>query len=283
MRRISTIAAAALATAWSLGCVDVTGPVFDQPDWEWPFTRDTTGFVGVNFEWHGAIAQGDQIEIKGIFGDIRATWTAGNEVVVNATKRGLPDDLADVDIEVLVHAGGVTICAVYPDVPGARRNECAPGADGNMAARDSSDHGVEVEFSIQVPEGVVFAGRTIKGHIDATDLRSDAFVSTVFGNVRVATTRLATAKTVAGWVEASIGLADWGRDLGFQTVNGNITVTIPAGTNAEVHANVVSGNISSDFPLGQPTAGSVHGTIGTGGRTLTLSAVQGDIALRRGS
>jgi hypothetical protein len=43
-----------------------------------------------------------------------------------ATKHGRRSDPAEVEIEVVEHAGGVTICAVYPS-PGSRPNECRQG------------------------------------------------------------------------------------------------------------------------------------------------------------
>jgi hypothetical protein len=286
MKRTPTITATALLTALSVGCVDVTGPVWDNPDWpnvDWPSARDTTGQIRTTFEWSGLIAEGDRIEITGIFGDIRAVQASGNEVAVKATKIGQPDDVADVDIEVVPHAGGITICAVYPDVPGRRANLCQPGDGGNMTVRDSAGTGVEVEFRVEVPQGVVFAGRTVRGHVEATGLASDAFVSTVFGDALVSTTRLATAKTVSGSIIASIGLPDWDRDLEFTTVTGDIVVTVPNGTNADVHARVLNGRITSDFPLTQLSSGDMRGTLGAGGRNLELTTMGGDIELRRGS
>ena len=151
-----------------------------------------------------------------------------------------------------------------------------------MSVRDSANGAVQVEFIVQVPKEVVFVGRTLAGNVEAIGLESDAFLSTLFGDVRVSTTRLATAKTMAGSIVAAIGLTDWGRDLVFQTMTGDITLEVPSTTNAEVEASVTAGNITSDFPLSQTLPGVMHGTIGVGGRKLKLATMQGDIRLKRG-
>src|SRR5688572_15041514 len=79
-----------------------------------------------DFQWRGAVAQGRTIEIKGINGDVRAEPAGGNEVEVVAEKRARRDNPDSVRIEAVPHAGGVTICAVYPSRDGQRPNECAP-------------------------------------------------------------------------------------------------------------------------------------------------------------
>jgi hypothetical protein len=263
-----------------MGCgdVDINGP--DWPDWQPP--NDPAGSVQVESEWRGPIAPGKQIEVKGVYGDIRAVRASGNDVVVTATKIGRPDDVAAVDIEAVPHALGVTICAVYPDVQGHAPNSCEPGAPGNMTVWDGGRGVVRVVFTVQVPDGVVLVGKSLTGDLEATGIRSDAFLSTLFGDVRVSTTRLATATTQSGSIIASIGLPDWGRDLEFSAMSGDVQVTIPAGTNAEVRAAARSGRIRSDFPLSEVLPGDMRGTIGSGGPTLSLTTLAGDIALRRG-
>ena len=83
-----------------------------------------------DFQWRGSVAQGRSIEIKGINGDVRAGPAGGNEVEVVAVKTARRDDPSTVRIEVVPHAGGVTVCAVYPARDGRAANECAPAMEG---------------------------------------------------------------------------------------------------------------------------------------------------------
>ncbi len=281
MKRTVTWGALALAMTWSIGCSDlnISGPVVDWPGWPRP---DDPTAVRVTSEWRGQLAPGQQIEIKGVFGDLTAIRTTDRDVVVVATRIGQPDEVAAVSIEVVHHEFGVTICAVYPDVPGQEPNSCQPGAAGNLSAWDGGQGLATVDFAVAVPDGVTLVGKSVSGGLRATGLRSDAFLSTLQGAIQVSTTRLATARTLSGSITASIGLADWDRDLEFSTMSGNVQVTVPAATNAEVRASARSGRIVSDFPLNPSLPGEMHGTIGTGGPTLRLTTLAGDIALRRG-
>ena len=245
---------------------------------------DDDGPVGpgpgdADFEWSGQIAQGQAIEIKGISGSISAALASGNQVEVFAAKEGHGSDPATVTIEVVEHAGGVTICAVYPDVAGQPPNECAPGLAGNMSNQDND---VEVTFAVAVPPGVDFVGRTVAGNVIGTGLQSDAFAHMVSGNADITTTTIAEASTVSGSIDVTLGEADPPGNLNFATVSGNVTLRIPASTNAEIRATFVTGNVSSDFTLDETSPGVWEGTLGSGGNTLSLSAVTGDVRLRSG-
>lgn len=241
---------------------------------------DSTGPGDLTFEWSGQIAQGDQLEIKGINGDIEVTLAAGSQAEVRAYKRGDRSDPDSVTVEVVEYDGGVTVCAVYPDVPGQPANECLPGDQGHMSVQDND---VEVNFVVLLPAGVVLRGNTINGSVTADDLLSNAFVSTVNGDLRVTTTQLARASTVNGSVTAAVGLVTWDRDLTFSSVNGNVDVEVPAGTNAVVHLTTANGNLSSEFSeVVQVSTGVWQGTLGSGGRELTVASVNGDVQLLRG-
>ena len=114
------------------------------------------------FDWSGAVAAGKAVEIKGINGGIEATGTSGGQVVLHAVKKGKKNDPSEVKIEVVEHADGVTICAVYPST--GEPNECKPGEGGRMKVNGND---VSVRFEVEVPAGVRFVGRTVNGGIEA--------------------------------------------------------------------------------------------------------------------
>ncbi len=250
-------------------CSDSTGPDGDNgPD------------RSERFEWSGQIAPGSTVEVKGIGGDISASPVLGNTVVVAALKRGERDEPSSVKIEVVQHEDGVTICAVYPDVPSQPANRCLPGfLNGHLSSRDND---VEVSFDVLVPVGSDFAGGTIGGDITADGLDGDVFARTLAGDIDISTSGLAVGTTMTGDVTASIGRADWDRDLLFRSMDGNVAVRIPSGTNARVSA-IAWGSISTDFPLRITRQGAFRqmlGVLGSGGRMLTLSTSNGNIVLR---
>jgi hypothetical protein len=235
-----------------------------------------------DFRWHGRLAAGKTVEVKGVNGAIEASLASGDEVEVTATKRGRRSDPGSVRVEVLEHAEGVTVCAVYPDVDG-RRNECRAGSGGHMSTRDND---VEVHFVVKVPRGVGFSPRTVNGDVEATDLEGDVAATTVNGSIEVSTSGRAEAQTVNGSIRARAGRADWAGDAEFKTVNGSITLTLPTDTAADVRAETVNGEIETDFPLtvtGRVSRRHLSGTIGGGGRSLELETVNGSIHLRKSS
>lgn len=232
------------------------------------------------FSWSGRIADGKAIEIKGVNGGIVAGAASGAEVEVTARKTARHSDPDSVKIEVVEHADGVTICAVYPSREG-RENVCAPGRGGRMSVRDND---VKVEFSVRVPAGVRFLGHSVNGGITAKGLKGDVDAHTVNGGVEVETAGHAEAVTVNGSIEAAVGRADWTGSARFKTVNGAITLSLPAGTNADVSAKTVNGGIDTDFPItvqGKIGRRRLEGTIGSGGRELELETVNGSIELRK--
>ena len=235
-----------------------------------------------DFRWHSVLAAGKTLEVRGINGSIQAARASGSEAEVVATKRGRRSDPSDVEIKVVEYADGVTICALYPSRR-VRANECRPGGGGH---NDNDDNDVEVTFEVRVPAGVAFTGTTVNGDVIGRDLQADATLITVNGDVEVETGGVAHATTVNGSIRAKLGRADWQRSLGFTTVNGGITVSLPANTSADVAATTVNGSVESDFPItvrGKINPSSLRGRIGEGGRDLNLTTVNGSIRLQKGS
>jgi len=260
-----------------------------------------------DFRWTGQIARGKSVEIKGINGSIKASYVSGNQVEVLAHKRARRSNTADVFIDVVEHDGNVTICAVYPPSAhstgssgsagsgytsrnyrrGSRPNsndgpnECKPGNEGRM---NTSNNDVNVEFDVRVPEGVVLIAKTVNGGIDASSLKSDIDANTVNGRISLSTTGVASADTVNGSIEASLGSAKWNDALDFHTVNGGITISLPKGLAANLHADTLNGEIDSDFPITVTSmrhrGRRIIGTIGSGGKELHLSTTNGGIRLR---
>lgn len=237
-----------------------------------------------DFQWKGRIAAGKWLEIKGVNGAVRAQGAGGDEAEVVATKTARRSDPASVEIRVVEHADGVTICAVYPTPDDARReNTCEPGEGWHSNNRNND---VTVAFTVRVPAGVKFRGQTVNGELEATGLGADAIVSTVNGSIRVSTRGNAEAHTVNGSIHATMGRADWTDQVDFRTVNGGITLTFPAELHADIQARTVNGDIESDWPVmvqGRFGPKRVSGRIGNGGRTLHLETVNGSITLRKGS
>src|SRR6188508_707123 len=119
------------------------------------------------FRWQGKLAAGKTLEIKGVNGSIRVE-TGGDQVELVAMRRGRRNDPTEVRIVAVEHAGGTTVCAVYPSTDG--RNECAPGDGGRMNVKNND---VNVDFTVKVPKGVKVVARTVNGEVEAAGLTGD--------------------------------------------------------------------------------------------------------------
>ncbi len=235
-----------------------------------------------DFEWQGRLSSSQVVRIRGVNGPVRAMLASGSQVEVRAVKReGRRGNPADVRIEVVEHDGGVTICALYPSENEDRPNECRADGRGRNNVRNND---TKVEFTVRVPAGVKFVGRTVNGDVEAEGLESEVDAGTVNGDVTIATSSAAQAQTVNGNIMARLG-SMLSADLEFETVNGQITVELPAGARADVRAATVNGRIETDFPLtvrGRWGPREMSGTIGGGGPELKLETVNGSIRLIEG-
>ena len=236
-----------------------------------------------DFRWSGRVGSGGTIEIKGILGNVKAEASSSGEAEVVAVKSGRRSNPKEVEIRVVEHSGGVTICAVYPSSDPNRPNDCQPGPSSHSSVHNND---VNVDFTVRVPQGVRFHGSTINGNVETGALGSDVEATTINGSIKISAAGIARATTINGSITASLGNANWTSTLEFKTVNGGITLDLPSNTSAEVRAETLNGDISSDFQMNTLTrVGRKHlnGTIGNGGRELSLKTINGSIRLRRAS
>ena len=232
------------------------------------------------FRWHGPVAPGGTVEVKGVNGAIRAEPAVGNDVEIVALKRGRRNSPRDVQVKVVPHAGGLTVCAVYPTSGFGSANECQPGSGGRMNVRNND---VSVDFTVRVPAGSGLVARTVNGAVQASGLRGRVEAHTVNGSVKLFTEGAAEAETVNGSIDAALGRTDWKDAASFHTVNGSITLALPREASTAVEARTVNGRIAVDFELAgaRTSRRELSGTIGAGGRKLALATVNGGIRVRR--
>ena len=247
----------------------------------------TCAAAGADFEWQGRLAPGQSIQIRGVHGSIIATGTSGNIATVRAVKSGTESDPANVKVAPVPYDGGIVICAIYPSPPDAEHpNQCnPPGMDTYV---DASDNDVRVDFTVIVPQAVLFSATTVEGDIQAIGLSAHVTADTIDGNVDVSTSGSVQARTLRGSLEVAMGTTDWRGTETLQAGNGNLDVQLPVDADTTVYAAAFSGAIISDFS--EITATSSHhgtsstatGTLGFGARRLRLFTFHGNITIHRG-
>ena len=237
------------------------------------------------FRWNGTVAPGAAIEVQGINGSIVAEPSAGSEVQVVALKSSRRSDVNSVKMKVVEHAGGVTICALYPNEDGDYPGSCGPVSDSKGSSNGRvKNNDVQVNFTVKVPQRVTFVGKTINGSITATSLNGNVVTQTINGSIKISTSGYAEAKTINGEIDARLGDANWSNALNFQTINGGINIEMPSSLSTAVDAETLNGSFTSDFQLAVTTLTTnkkhVKGVIGPGGRDLVLRTINGSINLR---
>ena len=233
-----------------------------------------------DFQWQGQIAPGDLLEVHGVIGAIHAVGVSGHTATITARKTGQNSDPSGVSIQVSQFDGNVVICAMYPDDGNTHPNECnAPGKQVYLSANNND---VEVEFTVEVPEGVRLGAFTANGDIQAMALTADVTASAVQGNITVSTAGGVQASASRGSIAAAMGTLAWNGMRMIGTVEGDIDLQIPADANVAIRAATFSGMVTSDFPLTITKArwgagATADGTLGSDGRSLWVSTLKGNI------
>lgn len=252
--------------------------------------------AGEPWEWRGRLSAGQTLEVRGANASIRALGTDGDRAEVRAVRSSRRGDAGEVEIRVVEHAGGATLCAV-------RRGQGSgcPSGDEGWWSDGRRGREVRTEFTVQVPAGVRLVTRSSNGGVTAESLDSDVDASTSNGPVRitgartarvhtsnggvhVSGVRWARVRTSNGSISAALARPEEADSLDFRTSNGSITLTLPAGTNAAVDASTSNGSITTDFPVtvqGRVGSGKLVATVGRGGAPLVLRTSNGSIRLRR--
>ncbi len=228
--------------------------------------------VGTPFVYDGKLAAGGTLAVRDINGSVRVR--AGDRLLIRATKtaeRGDPNAVA-IHVEQTAKRG-LVVCVRYP-----------PNAGDGCRARtghDSNDNDTKVDFDVTLPRGVALDAGTVNGSIDAqTNGTVDA--STVNGRIHVEGREAHTLTTVNGSIELRL-LDRPSGSLKANTVNGSITISLPPGSGVDVQAHTMTGGIDAagltvDRPQYGPGA-TARGTLGDGTARLSLSTVNGSIAL----
>jgi len=228
------------------------------------------------WSWHGSVEPGATVRVVGVNGPIEAHRADGDEVEVEALRKGR-NAAERIRIAVVEHSGGVTVCALYP----TRRAEPSCTAEGptQQSVRAAN---LSVTFRVGVPDGVAFIARTVNGAVTAEGLAGNVEAKSVNGSITIGTDGRAEASTVNGAIRASVGVVDDFGELAFRTTNGSITLTLPENVDAEFDGGTTSGSIRSDFPLevtGRYGPKRLSGVLGSGGDHILLRSVNGSIRI----
>ena len=231
-----------------------------------------------------ALRSGQRLSVSNIDGNVTVTQSRGNAAEIIARKvvrRGNGELIKPVLEEV---SGGYRICTVYLNRAGDDRG-CGDRNRGNNNNDHWDNNGLDaaINYEIRLPAGVALTVNTVDGNIDARGIDTPASIRSVDGSIDFEGVAPENMTTVDGSITAKISGSDWSHAMAVRTVDGDIELTLPAGSNARISGHTVDGQIDSDFPMtvtGKWGPQSFHGDIGSGrGPALELSTVDGSIRL----
>jgi DUF4097 and DUF4098 domain-containing protein YvlB len=213
---------------------------------------------------------GGRISVENVNGDITVVGGTGQQVEIVATKRA-KNAKALAEIEILVETSDDLVSL-----------ETRHGKSGWFGR---SSNGGSVSYSLVVPANANLDSiETANGDIAVSGVDGDMEIQTVNGGIMVEDARAdATLETVNGGINATFLELAGDQDVECGSVNGSISVYLPADTDARVSAETVNGGIDgSDFAL-ETSKGMVgrdlSGNVGNGSARLELGTVNGGIRI----
>lgn len=251
------------------------------------------------WRWDGRVDSGKWMHVFNVNGSIEFASSSDNMVHLVAEKRTRDGREADdIHYEVVQEGGNVTICAIWN-----HNSRCEDGDVENLRHRENNENHTSVRITVRVPKSVRVGAHSVNGGVSVRDVGAEVRANTVNGGVTVrdaggpvhantvnggvdvnTSVGPVSAETVNGNVDARMAALQGDEDMDFKTVNGSVSIYVPARFDARFRFDTVHGGIDSDFPLtisGKWGPRHASGTIGNGGRDVRASSVNGSIALRR--
>jgi len=219
------------------------------------------------------LESGGRISLENVNGAIGIVGGTGDQVEIRAFKKANNQEALD-DIEIRVDASPSRI-SIETKLPSSR----------GWWGGDNS--GASVTYELSVPANANLDGiSSVNGGIDIRGVFGNIRAETVNGGIDIdgasADLRL---ETVNGGIDARMTSLTGDQRVNCDTVNGKISLTLPANADARVGVETVNGSINGDdfgLEVDKGFVGrSMDGDIGDGNARLTANTVNGGVKLRR--
>jgi opacity protein-like surface antigen len=171
---------------------------------------------------------------------------------------------------------------------GYKRSEKTGGLRPTLNRHKGEEYSycAKIDYEVTVPAGTALRLNTISGNLDLSGLNGTVTAKTISGNVL--STNLSgplTLRTVSGDVK----LSNLGRSpVDATSVSGSVDVSWPATQGADLNLQTISGEVYADSAVtfrnlkNRTYVGyELHGSLGSGGPSVTLHSVSGDVFFRK--
>jgi DUF4097 and DUF4098 domain-containing protein YvlB len=215
---------------------------------------------------------GGRLSVSNVNGSITIAGGTGDMVEIIAIKKA--DDQETLDgIEIKIRHSAESI-VIETELPDSGKWFNRNGSNGQVTYQITTPANTNLDSIETVNGGVVISGvsasvvaESVNGDLDLTDLVSDASLSTVNGSI-----------------DAEFAVLEGQQKVKAETVNGRISLRLPADADVDVSADTLNGSISGkDFGLKADkgfVGSDLNGKIGSGSARLNLDTVNGSIKIR---
>lgn len=193
------------------------------------------------------------VRVNVVNGSIRVQGCEGKEVVVETNQRGLRVEQSGNEVTIVPQAAGPAELRLTVPARSSLQLRCTNG--GN----------IQVE--------------NVEGEIEANGVNASVILRKVAGVV--------VAHSLQGRVLVQLDKVTPGKAMSFSALNGDVDVTLPPDTKADVKLQTANGSVRSEFPVTSreeswPSSGKrLAGAINGGGPVIQLKTVNGSVFLRK--
>jgi DUF4097 and DUF4098 domain-containing protein YvlB len=215
---------------------------------------------------------GGRFSLSNVNGSVTVTGTRGDEVEIVATKKAdNQDDLDNIEIEISNSATEVVV-------------ETEIGKSGSWFSFGNNSG--EVRYEVKLPADTLLDSiETVNGDVNISGVTAEVVAESVNGDLEIQDLADdATLGTVNGSIYATFTRLEGRQRVKAETVNGRVTVNLPADADVKVTADTLNGSINArDFNLETDkgfVGSDLNGEIGAGSARLNIDTVNGSIKIR---
>jgi DUF4097 and DUF4098 domain-containing protein YvlB len=215
---------------------------------------------------------GGRFSISNVNGSINITGGSGSTVDIVATKKAdSQKELDKIKIDISHTADEVV---VETDL-----------GDSDKWFSHGNNSG-QVQFEIIVPAGTVLDSvETVNGGVTVGGVSGNVVAESVNGSLELRDLAAdARLSTVNGSVDAEFARLEGQQRVKAETVNGRVTIKLPANADVEVNADTLNGGINGrDFGLETDkgfVGSDLNGKIGNGSARLDIDTVNGSVKIQ---
>jgi hypothetical protein len=229
------------------------------------------------------------LKVHLITGSVKVTGYEGKEIIINVTPRGGDEERTKVTeggMKRISVSGGYEVTAKEAD---------------NTVTVNTGNPNKALDLELKIPQdvklkiGTVNDGEVVvenvKGELEVNNVNDQIILKNISGSV--------VANTVNGDITVTFNAVDPKAPMAFSTLNGDVKVTLPADTKANLKLKSDNGDVFSDFDIDIDKTPAkvdkitepgmykirkddwVYGKINGGGPEMMMKNMQGDIYVKK--